>query len=70
MFSITTTVLILSYIHFNNHQVMATGSGQFRGGHGSHQHMQKQHEHHVPQRNDAGPVQSVLEDKKLIHDHE
>lgn len=68
MFSITKVVLILSYIGFNNYQVMA--NGQFRGGHGSHQHMKNQHEHHVPQPQGNGPVLSVLEDKKLIHDHE
>lgn len=45
-------------------------NGQFRGGHGSHQHMKNQHEHHVPQPHGNGPVLSVLEDKKLIHDHE
>ncbi|XP_046644557.1 multiple coagulation factor deficiency protein 2 homolog isoform X1 [Daphnia pulicaria] len=65
MFSITTTIiLILSCIG------TSVASGQFRGGHGSHQHMKNSHQHHVPQRQESGPVQSVLQDKKLIHDHE
>ncbi|KAI9564312.1 hypothetical protein GHT06_008050 [Daphnia sinensis] len=68
MYSVTKIILIFSYVSFNNYQVMA--NGQFRGGHGSHQHMKNQHEHHVPQPKGNGPVLSVLEDKELIHDHE
>ena len=64
LFSFATIVLILSCIN------SSMASGQFRGGHGSHQHMQKQHQHHVPHPQKSGPVQSVLQDKKLIHDHE
>jgi hypothetical protein len=64
MFSITTIVLILTGIQ------ASLANGQYRGGHGSHQHMQKNHQHHVPQAQNSGPVLSVLQDKKLIHDHE
>ena len=40
-------------------------------GHGSHRHMEKRHDHYVPKVIKLGePVQSVLEERQMIHDTE
>ncbi len=61
MFSIATTIVLI--LIGCSDQVIGHGRSQ-----GSHQHMAK---HYVPKPSASGePVKSILEEKKLIHDHE
>lgn len=67
----TGLLIVIVFIVFNCLVTLVQEASGHQGPGGSHQHMKNRHDHYVPKVGKLGePVQSVLEEQKMIHDTE